>query len=156
MPTIPNRSENLARPRERKGKDQVPVTNGVARPVYWPEIPADWHDIATMVWDAARNSGQADFYQQSDIAILYSLCEDLSHYKKPFTTKDGIEYDKRSGQMLQTIMSSLASLLLTEGDRRRLRIELQAPPDDKPAASVAVMDDYRASLAAVPDLPKTD
>lgn len=153
---VPNRSENLARPRERKGGDQIPVTNGVARPVEWPEPDAGWHDIAKMVWDGAKNSGQADFYQQSDIALLYSLCDDLSFYKKPFTTRDGLEYDKRSGQMLQTIMSSLASLLLTEGDRRRVRLELQAPPDPTPAASVAVMADYRNGLSVVPDLPTTD
>lgn len=152
-----NRSENLSRERDANRPGRPTLTTGVARAVTWPEPKADWHEIAQMVWDAAQNSGQADFYQQSDVAVLYSLMDDLSWYKRPYTAlDDGHEYHKRSGQMLQTIMSALKDLLLTEGDRRRLSLELSAPPDNKPAASVAVMDDYRSGLTAVPDLPKTD
>lgn len=151
-----NRSSNLSRERDANRSGRPTLTTGVARPVVWPEPKADWHEIARMVWDAARNSGQADYYQQSDVAVLYSLMDDLSFYKQPFVTKDGDEYHKRSGQMLQTIMSALKDLLLTEGDRRRLSLELSAPPSDEPAASVAVMDDYRTGLSVVPDLPKTD
>lgn len=141
MPTIPRREDELARPRSRKGKDQVPVTKGQARRV--TEIPApdkDWHPIAQHLYESCKSSGQQDFYQASDWAILWSLCDDLSYYKK------GV---KRSGQMLQTIMSSLERLLVTEGDRRRVRLELEEAPDvDKPAAQVVAIGQYRAQLAA--------
>ncbi|WP_444875864.1 phage terminase small subunit [Streptomyces achromogenes] len=46
------------------------------------------------------------------------MCEDLSYCKKS---------GKRSGQMLQTIYSAFERLLVAEGDRRRVRIELHEP-----------------------------
>lgn len=141
MPTIPRREDELARPRSRKGKDQVPVTKGQSIPV--SEIPAsgeDWHPIAKHLYESCKTSGQAGYYQASDWAILWSLCDDLSYYKK------GV---KRSGQMLQTIMSSLERLLVTEGDRRRVRLELESAPDEtKPKAQVVAIGQYRARLAS--------
>ncbi|MFY1688168.1 hypothetical protein [Plantactinospora sp. WMMB782] len=144
---VPNRSDDLARPRERKGGDTQPVTKGKARPIFWPEPDPDWHPIALMLWESCQISGQADFYQQSDIALLYSLCEDLSHYKtSTYVDKDGVERTaKRSGQMLQTIYSSFERLLIAEGDRRRVRLELDEEEQGEDA-SVTVMDDYKRGL----------
>lgn len=151
---VPNASEDLARPRERKGGDQQPITKGDRRPVVIPEPGEDWHPIATMLWDAMALSGQADLYQQSDWAYAYNLCEELSVYKKPSVDRNGVEYHKRSGQMFQAINTAMERLLLTEGDRRRVRVELTEPETgDEDAATVAVMDDYRAGLSVVPDLP---
>ncbi len=134
---VPNRSDDLARPRERKGSDIVPVTKGVSRPSTVPEPDAEWHPIARQLWDALTVSGQADFYEQSDWAMAFSLCDDLSHYKKS---------TKRSGQMLQTIYSAMERLLVTEGDRRRVRIELHEPDDDDTPASVVAIEGYRRDL----------
>lgn len=147
---VPNRSEDLARPRSRRGGDQQDVTRGVLRPVVIPEPDENWHPIARMLWDSLAASGQSDFYQQSDWAMAYSLCEDLSRYKEPLVNRDGEEYFKRSGQMLQTIYSAMQDLLVTEGTRRRVRLELTAPEPEKDPASVAVMDDYRNGLGLVP------
>ena len=133
---VPGPEADLSRPRSRKGSDQQPVTIGTRKPVEIPEPDPTWHPIATRLYDSARDSGQSDFYQATDWAILWSLCEDLSMYKKPLVNRDGEEYVKRSGQMLQTIMSSLTSLLLTEGDRRRVRLELQEPAPDTGDATV--------------------
>ncbi|GGN40194.1 hypothetical protein FHR83_007095 [Actinoplanes campanulatus] len=135
---VPNREADLARPRERKGADQQSVTRGTARPAKAPNADRSWHPIAQRLWDAAKESGQSDFYQASDWALLYSLCEDLSVYKKS---------TKRSGQMLQTIYSAFERLLIAEGDRRRVRIELHEPEDETATpASVTVMNEYRAAL----------
>jgi hypothetical protein len=134
---VPNREADLARPRERKGKDEVPVTKGEARPVTIPQPDAAWHPIAGRLWTALTESGQADFYQSSDWAFAYSLCEDLSHYKKSV---------KRSGQMLQTIYSAMERLLVTEADRRRVRIELHEPDDDSEPAAVLAIADYKRDL----------
>ncbi|MGW7434712.1 phage terminase small subunit [Streptomyces sp. NPDC054849] len=134
---VPNREEDLARPRSRKGTDQQSVTRGEMKPVKVPNADRDWHPIARRLWDSLKSSGQADFYQNSDWAFAYSLCEDLSHYKKS---------GKRSGQMLQTIYSAFERLLVAEGDRRRVRIELQEPePDETPAAVLAIAD-YKKDL----------
>jgi len=143
---VPNRSDDLARPRERKGSDVVPVTKGVMRPVTIPEGDPDWHPIARMLWDSLQTSGQADFYQDSDWAFAYSVCEDLSLYKKPQISRDGEEYHKRSGQMLQTIYSAFERLLVSEGDRRRVRLELEQPEAEENPAELKVLADYREGL----------
>ncbi|MFI5840557.1 hypothetical protein ACIA8K_12695 [Catenuloplanes sp. NPDC051500] len=134
---VPNRESDLARPRERRGGETTAVTRGKARNTRWPAADPDWHPLARDIYLGCKNSGQADFYQQSDIAILRSLMEDLSLYKNS---------RKRSGQMLMTIMSALSSLLVTEGDRRRVRIELSEEVVEETPASVSVLNDYRAQL----------
>lgn len=137
---VPNRTEDLARPRERKGSDIQSVTKGKARDVVVPRVSdREWHPIAKRVWDAAKTSGQSDFYQNSDWAILYSLCDDLSHYKKS---------GNRSSVMLAAIMSGLTNLLLTEGDRRRARLELEAEVPDEQDAELFAIDGYRDMLGA--------
>lgn len=144
---VPNREDDLARPRERKGADAVPVTKGEQRPVTIPDADPEWHAIAKMLWESLRTSGQSDFYQNSDWAFAYSLCEDLSVYKSPQTSIDGRQYTKRSGQMLQAIYSAMSNLLVTEADRRRIRIELHEPEDDnKVPASVTAISDYKRAL----------
>jgi hypothetical protein len=139
---VPNRSDDLSRPRERKGSDIVPVTKGVARPSTIPDSDPDWHPIAQQLWTALAASGQADFYQQSDWALAFSICEDLSHFKNS---------TKRSGQMLQTIYSAMERLLVAEGDRRRVRIELHEPEDeDATPAAVVAIESYRRELGVAP------
>ncbi|MEU9044114.1 hypothetical protein AB0D63_20905 [Kitasatospora sp. NPDC048343] len=134
---VPNREADLARPRERKGSDIQPVTKGVMRDVEIPDVDPDWHPIAQRLWDSLKTSGQSDFYQNSDWAFAFSLCEDLSHYKNA---------GKRSGQMLQTIYSAFERLLVSEGDRRRVRIELHEPEPDVQSAAVLAIADYKKDL----------
>lgn len=107
------------------------------KPAKIPNADRDWHPIAHKLWDSLKGSGQADFYQSSDWAFAFSLCEDLSYYKKS---------GKRSGQMLQTIYSAFERLLVTEGDRRRVRIELQEPEPETTSASVLAIADYKQDL----------
>lgn len=141
---VPNRSEDLARDRSRNGvaRNAGDITTGSMRPTTVPNAPRDWHPIARRMWDSAKNSGQSDFYQDTDWAVLYSVCDDLSEYKKA---------GKRSSMMAQVVYSALSNLLLTEGDRRRARIELVAPtPDTKPAELYAI-EAYRGELEDVED-----
>ncbi|WJN62623.1 terminase small subunit [Streptomyces phage phiScoe10] len=134
---VPNRESDLARPRERKGSDVQPVTRGEMKPVKIPNADRDWHPIARRLWEGMKTSGQVDFWQNSDYALAYSLCEDLSYYKKS---------GKRSGQMLQTIYSAFERLLVAEGDRRRVRIELHEPEVEGDTAAVVAIADYRQEL----------
>lgn len=144
---IPAREEELARPRSRNGREDNEVTKGLARATFVPDADPDWHPIAHMLWEGLMESGQSDYYQQSDWAFAYSLMEDLTRYKEPLTNREtGELYFKRSGQMLQTIYSAMERLLVTEGDRRRARIELQQPePENDPAAVIALAE-YREGL----------
>lgn len=137
---VPNRESDLARPRERKGKDQVPVTKGQSRPTTIPRADPEWHPIARMLWDSLKRSGQSDFYEQSDWAVAYSLCEDLSLYKAS---------GRRSSQMAQVIYSTMSNLLVTEADRRRVRIELHEPEAEEDTASVTAITGAKAKLGLV-------
>ena len=116
------------------------------RPVAIMDPDPEWHFIARMMWDSLDMSGQSDFYQQTDWAFAYSLCDDISEYKKPKTDREGNEYTKRSPEMLKAILSAMTSLLITEGDRRRVRIELSAPEAETTPLSVVAIGDYRNRL----------
>ena len=112
---IPKRSGQGHRTTVAKTVQTVRVGGG--REVQIPASPdPEWPPIATMLWEAAADSGEAVFYEPSDWAVLYSVCDDVSHY----TSRK-----QRSGQMLAAINTMLTSLLLTEGDRRRVQIELE-------------------------------
>ncbi|WP_249416797.1 hypothetical protein [Streptomyces sp. TS71-3] len=56
------------------------------------------------------------------------------------------EVGKRSGQMLQTSYSAFQHLLVAAGDQRRVRIELQEPPDESASAAVVAIADYKKDL----------
>jgi hypothetical protein len=135
---VPDREGNLARPRSRKGKEYATeVTRGVALPTEPPDPDPEWHPIALMLWEGALSSGQASFYQNSDYAMLYSLCDDISYIKKR---------GQRSAQMLATVYSAMTSLLITEGDRRRVRVELDPPVAPIATEGEEALEEYRAQL----------
>lgn len=136
---VPSRENDLARPRSRKGAEQAgsPVTKGELRTVTVPTADENWHPIAKMLWESLSTSGQSDFYQDSDWAFAYSICEDLSLYKSS---------GRRSSQMAQTIYSAMGNLLVTEADRRRVRIELHEPESGEDLASVTAIDDAKKAL----------
>lgn len=138
MPSpIPKRSDEGHRTtRARKRKNGL--TQGRSGNLdFIPEPDEDWHPIAKMVWDGAKKSGEAVYYEPSDWAVLYSLCDDISHYKAS---------GRRGAQMLTAINSMMTSLLLTEGDRRRVRIELDRHSEEEiESAGVASMKKFLES-----------
>jgi len=135
---IPNHSSDLSRDRDTNRGDRMPLTKGTLRPVVdVPGADEDWHPIARELYISAAESGQSDFYQKSDWLLWYSLCEDLSYYKT---------MGRRSGQMLQTIYSTMTELLVSEGARRRARIELHDPEPEQDDAAVLALADYRSDL----------
>lgn len=174
MPTIPRREDELQRPRSRKSKDALPVTHGVMRPVSIPRADPEWHPIAKRLYNSLKTSGQSDYYQNSDWAMAFSLCDDLSRYKKQEDQADALNealarwhemtgdereeagFDRKraprfggkggSAMKLNGILDALGSLMVTEGDRRRLRLELQQPQPEQTPASVTAINDYRAGL----------
>lgn len=134
---VPKRTESLNGHRSKDELAGSKVTKALgADDVARPEPDPDWHPIAARLWHSLGESGQSRFYEPSDWAVAYSLMDDLSYYKSS---------SKRSGQMLATIMSAMSSLLVTEGDRRRVQIELARPnaEDSEESTKVAVMDKWR-------------
>ncbi len=140
---VPSREADLARPRERKGSDIVPVTRGVLRNVRVPHPDPDWHPIATMIYKNQKSSGQADLMQNSDWAMLYSLCDDMSYFKN--------QGGRRSAQLAQVIYSGLERLLVTEGDRRRVRLELHEKETESQSAELYAIDTYKGELGLTAD-----
>lgn len=157
---IPNRDADLARPRNRKGTDTQAATPGTLRPVIVPEPNLEWHPVARMAWDSLETSGMADFYQNSDWAMAYVILEELHAYLTPGidiratreATKEAgepvtVRYPERklSGMTFTALMSALQALGMTEGDRRRMRIELHRE-EEKPDAQLIAIDGYRGML----------
>jgi hypothetical protein len=137
---IPKRSEE----RRRRNKDDVPelVQAPSGPPDDLPVLPEPdslWHPIATDWYLSLQESGQAAFYQPSDWATARYAAELMSRL---------LSTDRApNGQLVAALNSVMGSLLTTEGDRRRARIELERKPAVKAAsASVTAIADYRASI----------
>ncbi|MGW3427927.1 phage terminase small subunit [Streptomyces melanosporofaciens] len=101
-----------------------------------PEPDALWHSIASDWYLSLRESGQAAFYQPSDWAV--------ARYAADLMSKVLLSERGPNGQLVAALNSVMSSLLSTEGDRRRARMELER---QKPAgmrlASVSPLDSYR-------------
>ena len=118
---IPKRKDQLRGHRSKAELNGETVTRvGVTRgaPTQGAEQPrgsADWTPSAKKLWKSAGESGQSLLYTASDWQMLHLLMTELSEYQK---------MPRRSANMFAAIMAGLSNLLLTEGDRRRLQVEL--------------------------------
>lgn len=99
-----------------------------------------WHPYAKQWFRSLKRSGQARFYQDTDWQearlVAWLISSEMNR-----------EHGPRAG-MMDVIFSRGDSLLTTEGARRRLRVELTAPPEDdkKSTATVSIMNEYRTLL----------
>ena len=150
---IPEREENLARPRERQGTDEQAAKRGQLQPIQldWQPSP-EWGELADMTWESAKCSGMSDFYQDTDYAELWFLCNELDRYTK-MKWKDGTA--RQSPEMVKALLTGLSNLGFTEGDRRRVRIELDAPEPEKASASVTALHLYQGGLTS-PQSPEDE
>jgi len=99
------------------------------------EIPAadsKWHPIARQFYDSLASSGQAIWLEPSDWSVAYILAESLSRDLNPQpigineeTGKPVMATVPLKGSSLSAYLKAFSALLVTEGDRRRLRIELE-------------------------------
>lgn len=122
---------------------QVDIETLVKEPIEIPAPDEGWHPVARAWYGSLARSGQAIFYEPSDWATAYALAETLSRELNP----QFISYvDKETGETmgewvttpikgasLSAILKGMTSLMVTEGDRRRLSIELERKrglPDD--------------------------
>lgn len=97
-------------------------------------IPAEenWHPVAKQWYESLALSGQKIYYQPSDWAIAYLLAESLSRDFKPqfvgMNEESGepvFEKIPLKGASLGAYLKGFTALLATEGDRRRMQIELE-------------------------------
>jgi len=102
-----------------------------------PEPDEGWHDIARRWFDSLRSSGQSQFYTSGDWMTAYVVAESMSRaFKSP---------EPIPGSTMASWRSMMATLLVTEGDRRRVALELTVKkPEGEAAPDVARIADYRS------------
>ena len=133
----PNRSDQRRRVNKPEGV-QVTKAPG-AETVVPPDADRDWHPVATRWFDSLKTSGQSVFYEDSDWAAAYITAESMS---RELSTGEPI-----NASIFQGWLKAMGSLMVTEGDRRRARLELQRPSAEEVPADVSELDEYRARLA---------
>lgn len=117
-----------------------------------PRPDPKWHPVAKRLYLSLAKSGQSAFYTESDYGTAYLLAESISRElnPQPFPMKGpGGEtfYEMVSlppkGASLAAWLKGLTSLMATEGDRRRARLELERPVPEEAKADVSELAQYR-------------
>lgn len=127
----------------RTAAEQAVDTARGSSTVAWPDPDPQWHPLATRWYLAQQESGQAVYFEASDVAAHLFVAEGLTRlYNAPA--------GKFSAMLFAQLWSSMGDLLTTEGSRRRLRIELEkaAPEDEQQKAAVASLSAARQRLGA--------
>ena len=114
---IPKRSE------ERAGHNTVIPTEkvNVEGPVVVPELGiSDPHPLVEEFWEALKASGQSKYYEPSDwVYAKFTL----------HMINQGLNTGRLGAAHLQQYNVMLANLLVSEGERRRARLEIERRPD---------------------------
>lgn len=135
----------------------VDIADLISQDVLLPEADPDWEPLTHSYWESFARSGQAVFYEPSDWMTAYMLMEVLDRHLKPQDIRTGeirpaqqeggeVEYVftpkvvPLPGNVLSSILKGLTSLMATEGDRRRLKIELERRAAREAAAEGTVTD----------------
>lgn len=132
---VPKRTAERRRRNKVAGMTSTPPP---AAPVEAPPAPEGLHPIAAQLYESLRTSGQSLYYEPSDWVAAAYVCEAMSR---------SLKAQRFSGQLFASVMSALTELLVTEGARRRARLEverLQASEERAPGA--VALDEYRARL----------
>lgn len=110
-------------------------------PVTWPAVPKAWHPAARDWFRSLRHSGQAVFFEPSDVEAARILGWALTEI---------MNASKFSPTAFGEVWGAMGDLLTTEGARRKARIELQKPEaaDQGPSAGVSHLADARARMEA--------
>lgn len=128
----PKRSEE----RQRRNRPVVPtskldVSDIIRAEVVMPDPDENWHPIARRWYEALAESAQCVYYEPSDWAVAFTMAESLSRDLNPRfaginedTGKPMMVKQPLNGASINAYGKIFASLLLTEGDRRRLQIEI--------------------------------
>lgn len=149
----PKRSDQ----RRRTNEPEISIdTSPGAASVAVPPANSRWHPVAKRWYESLAGSGQARYYEPSDWATAYLLAEAISRDLKP----QPVGADKETGEVTMAVLPikganlvaylrGMTALLVTEGDRRRARLELQRPqPQRADHPGVPNLDDYRDRLTS--------
>lgn len=122
-----------------------------------PRPDPKWHNVAKRWFNSLKLSGQSVYYEPSDWATAFLIAESISRDLEPqFVgfTEDGDVIKEQlplKGASLTAYLRAMSALMVTEGDRRRVRLELERPkkPEDgEGGGSVSWIGDARKRLGA--------
>ena len=119
--------------------DVVNVDELLVGEVEIPTPDEDWHPIALLIYESQMRSGQVAWMEPSDWSALYLLCESISRDLSPQEVRVGEtkhedgsttylfenRYKTVPGANLNAYLKGFSELLVAEGSRRKLRIELE-------------------------------
>lgn len=101
-------------------------------PVEVPEADSTWHRKAIEWYEALIKSGQSHWYEPSDWAKARLIADALSQYLDDVDAGPAFDENGRpltarfaNAATLKVLFSEMASLGVTESDRRRMRIEIE-------------------------------
>lgn len=152
---VPKRSDQRHGHRAKADAEGIDRAPG-AEHVGVPAADGAWHSIARLWYESLALSGQAFFYEPSDWATAFLIAESISRDLKPqfvgiseATGEPIIETIPMRGASLAAYLKAMTALLVTEGDRRRARLELERTQGGtEEAPDVSWIDDARARLRA--------
>jgi hypothetical protein len=132
---LPKRSEERTRRNRPENEGSVPLSKGERVPYKIPPVDSAWHPRAKQWYRSLSRSGMREYYELSDYETARILCDALTEY-----------YKRPTAMMLIAVLQNMTSLGTTEGERRRMRIELEDPKELETPASVRAISDYRKNL----------
>lgn len=132
---MPKRSEARSRRNKPENEGGVSLSKGERVAFRPPPVDRSWHPRAKQWYRSLSRSGMRDYYELSDYETARILCDALTKY-----------YEHPTAMMLATILQGMTALGVTEGERRRMRIELESPKELETPASVTALHIYREQL----------
>ena len=132
--------------------DITPAESGTTDPPEAPPADEGWHPIATRLYESLIQSGQRQWYEPSDWAAAFLMCESISRDLLPqvvgITDEGDVVRDTipLKGASLAAYLKAFSALGVTEGDRRRARMELSRATtrDLDEDAAVVALDEWQA------------
>lgn len=138
---VPKRSDQRVRRNKSEGLSVVKSSGGRSK-VKVPNVKPGWHPLMKDWYRSLKESGQAQFYQPSDWQTAQLVCHVMS---EALNSGEPVK-----ASLLAEFNAVAASLMTTEGARRRLRLELQSPGaagDSDSDGTVSIMEAYREKFA---------
>lgn len=134
---VPKRSDQ----RRRRNKPEVEAEKVTASgQVRRPAASKGWHPIAKGWYESLSKSAQSRFYEASDWHSARLVADIMSRVSQGGTV---------SSAEVAAMSKLMSELLVTEGSRRRVRLEIErAAESGKAPAGVTAIDEYRRRLGS--------
>lgn len=133
---VGNRSDQQGRRKQGKedGPEDIPVTEVprmTGEPVAAPPLGFVTHDLAMGWYASLAESAQSLYFEPSDWQLARVTAMELGRM---------LNQGKPSGQLFTALWTATGDLLSTEGQRRRLRFEIDRAPAQEDDDDAAVID----------------